>query len=140
MTHYQTLTMERDEALMSDIRREISRSDGRPRSVMEIVRTVAAGKAPRYFVDYGYALKTLRRMRRRAIEWKVANVGAMWMSLHNEVACHQQRHRTTLEDSLAAVLRRPSAPSYFCSPATLRRIYFKTRARALRLRRQNLKP
>lgn len=137
MKHYQTLTRERDEALMTDIRREIARGDGHPRSVLEIVRKVASEKAPRFFVEYDYALRTLRRMQRRPVEWKVANVGAMWTALHNEVATHMNRHKSSLEDALAAVLQRQTAPSYFCNPSTLRRIYFKTRARAMHARRQN---
>lgn len=115
----------RDRDFMRAMRREAVRSSGRgrPLTVREAVKRVAASPAPSFYLSTEYAWRVLCRPPRRIRRSRRA---AMWEALRErfeaEVLAHPGEDPYSVLDRL---LREQQAPGFFISEATAMSLYFK---------------
>lgn len=109
--------------LVKECRRLIDRNGPTPISAEKIAKEIARGPAPRYYIEYDYALRVLSQLSRGVkIEWKSPYVEKQWQSLLDDVNRVRHRYHYSMGYALAKVLAEYPAPSYFISPSTIYRV------------------
>lgn len=123
MNGYTTMTKQRNADLIAECKKLISELAGVHPSASKIALRMLSRAAPRYYVSFEYAMRILPEMERTgALKWKSRFIRSQWESLRNDVNRLRKRHNYSLERAVATVLAEFPAPSFFLSPATIKRI------------------
>lgn len=113
-----TYTTMRDRAFIRCCRREIGRNaSGSHLPAREVARRAAASSPGAYFVEYDYALRTVRRHRRHPSQ------SPFWRELSDKVAALERRHGLTEAEALSRELSEGSPSSFFLTDAYALRLY-----------------
>ena len=140
MTQITRLSQIRDRHFMQQCRNLMADRSLHFDTMAEVTAMAASMPAPMYYVSYAYALKRLHEfMLTGTLRVNSAHGGAMWCEILDRTAIKAATTLLSPEEALARVLQEP-ASSYFISPSTAKRLYFRIKSReAARRRREAAK-
>ncbi len=127
MIIYTTMTDRRDADFMRIFRRTLEEHADECPTVRQLARLAVQKPAPQFYVSYGYARRVLRERRKNLrSRCKGRCAEQLWLTLENAVRKLEKRHGIAADEALQRVLADSAAPSFFISPATAIRIYWKS--------------